>query len=251
MYIYIYIYNIDRRYSSTFLPEISEEQEWSQKETMSHLIEKSGYYGKYSDVKGIMKAERYQSVKVHMTYEEYLEFAASYPDLFPPIKEKVHRVSKSSKRKSPMKPGNGKLSDSDEESFSSSEYEDNSSNSNEENGKTGASNQKVSSSSPEESKEEAGGSGLSVQSDEERKSMNNIKEKESCSHSSTPKSLSEDEMSVGDEGIDQEEHMKVKRQISRKSKELDPMNDLNKNTPKNTDKIVFINNINGDLKEDL
>ena len=42
--------------------------------TLEHLIRKAGYYGELKDVEKKIKLRRYQSIKLFMTYEEYLNF---------------------------------------------------------------------------------------------------------------------------------------------------------------------------------
>ena len=42
--------------------------------TLQHLIEKAGFYGKLKDIDKKIKMRRYQSIKLFMTYEEYLNF---------------------------------------------------------------------------------------------------------------------------------------------------------------------------------
>ena len=44
------------------------------KTTLQHLIEKAGYYGKLTDVDKKIKMRRYQSIKIFMSYKEYLNY---------------------------------------------------------------------------------------------------------------------------------------------------------------------------------
>ena len=44
------------------------------KTTLQHLIEKAGYSGKLKDVDKIIKMRRYQSIKIFMSYKEYLNY---------------------------------------------------------------------------------------------------------------------------------------------------------------------------------
>ncbi len=67
----VFTINIGNIYSSTFLPEVAEEEEWDKKTTLKYLIRKSGYNGKIDNILSIMKLRRYQSIKVEMSYEEY------------------------------------------------------------------------------------------------------------------------------------------------------------------------------------
>ena len=75
-------------FSSTFLPEVMEEEGWDQLETLDNLIEKSGYWDdtfqhesdpekrlnfegnwtSYDDIKHLIKAKTYESIKHKMSY---------------------------------------------------------------------------------------------------------------------------------------------------------------------------------------
>ena len=61
-------------YSATFLPEVPIEHKMDKTTTLEHLIRKAGYYGELKDVEKKIKLRRYQSIKLFMTYEEYLNF---------------------------------------------------------------------------------------------------------------------------------------------------------------------------------
>ena len=61
-------------YSATFLPEVPIEHKMDKITTLQHLIRKAGYWGKLEDVDKKIKLRRYQSIKLFMTYEEYLNF---------------------------------------------------------------------------------------------------------------------------------------------------------------------------------
>lgn len=63
----------NRKYGATFLPEVAEEQGWDQKETLIYLVDKAGYYGKFEYIMEKIKVKRYQSIKVFLSYEEYLK----------------------------------------------------------------------------------------------------------------------------------------------------------------------------------
>ena len=63
-----------RVYSSTFLPEVAEEQGWNQRTTIEELVEKAGYRNGLDILAGRIKAKTYESVKIKMSYEEYLTF---------------------------------------------------------------------------------------------------------------------------------------------------------------------------------
>ena len=62
------------RYSATFLPEVPIEHKMDKITTLQHLIRKAGYYGELEDVDKKIQLRRYQSIKLFMTYEEYLNF---------------------------------------------------------------------------------------------------------------------------------------------------------------------------------
>ena len=61
-------------YTATFLPEVAIEFKMDKTTTLKHLIRKAGYYGELEDVEKIIKLRRYQSIKLFMTYEEYLNY---------------------------------------------------------------------------------------------------------------------------------------------------------------------------------
>ena len=63
-----------RHFSATFLPEVPIEHKMDKITTLQHLIRKAGYWGKLEDVDKKIKLRRYQSIKLFMTYEEYLNF---------------------------------------------------------------------------------------------------------------------------------------------------------------------------------
>lgn len=62
-------------HSSTFLPEVAQEQGWSKTETIKELAYKSGIYSKLSasDLSKV-KLQRYQSAHIEATYQEYLDY---------------------------------------------------------------------------------------------------------------------------------------------------------------------------------
>jgi len=64
----------NRQYTATFLPEVPIEHNMDKKTTLQHLIEKAGYSGKLKDVDKIIKMRRYQSIKIFMSYKEYLNY---------------------------------------------------------------------------------------------------------------------------------------------------------------------------------
>ena len=57
------------------MPEVAEEQAWNQEETLKALIRKGGFKGTLQDVLGTMTLRTYQSSKIKMTYNEYLELS--------------------------------------------------------------------------------------------------------------------------------------------------------------------------------
>ena len=63
-----------RNFSATFLPEVPIEHKMDKNTTLQHLIRKAGYWGELEDVDKKIKLRRYQSIKLFMTYEEYLNF---------------------------------------------------------------------------------------------------------------------------------------------------------------------------------
>ncbi|KAJ1680431.1 hypothetical protein EV182_000012 [Spiromyces aspiralis] len=66
--------NYGARRTATFLPQIAKEQGWSKMETLDHLLHKGGHVGKITDpVLESIKLTRYQSDKVSLTYDEYLD----------------------------------------------------------------------------------------------------------------------------------------------------------------------------------
>ena len=64
----------DKYYSATFLPEVAVEHKMDKKTTLQNLIEKAGYYGELEEVEKRIKLTRYQSIKLFMSYDEYVNF---------------------------------------------------------------------------------------------------------------------------------------------------------------------------------
>lgn len=65
-----------RRYGSTYLPSVAEEQGWTKEETMVSLMRKAGWEGRRDGwraaaEKGGMKVERYRGDKEEVVYREY------------------------------------------------------------------------------------------------------------------------------------------------------------------------------------
>ncbi|SCM08979.1 conserved Plasmodium protein, unknown function [Plasmodium chabaudi chabaudi] len=62
----------NRRYSSTFLPDVATEHNFDHKTTISHLIRKANYRGVINDdLLKIIQTERYQGVNCSLTYSDY------------------------------------------------------------------------------------------------------------------------------------------------------------------------------------
>ena len=61
-------------HSATFLPEVPVEHHMNMETTLQNLIEKAGSKKKLKDIDKRIKMRRYQSIKIFMTYEEYLKF---------------------------------------------------------------------------------------------------------------------------------------------------------------------------------
>ena len=61
-------------YSATFLPEVAVEHKMDKRTTLENLIEKAGYYGDLEDVEKKIKLTSYQSIKLFMSYEEYINY---------------------------------------------------------------------------------------------------------------------------------------------------------------------------------
>ena len=64
-----------RNYRGTFLPEVAEEQGWSEIETLTALIRKGGFKGKLEEVINNMNVRTYQSSKIKMSYITYDELS--------------------------------------------------------------------------------------------------------------------------------------------------------------------------------
>lgn len=65
-----------RRYGSTYLPSVAEEQGWTKEETMISLMRKAGWEGRRDGwraaaAKGGMKVERYRGDKEEVAFREY------------------------------------------------------------------------------------------------------------------------------------------------------------------------------------
>ena len=59
-------------YNGTFLPEVAQQQGWSQQDTIAHLVHKAGFKGALSnDLLAAINCNRYQSSKQRMDFIEY------------------------------------------------------------------------------------------------------------------------------------------------------------------------------------
>ena len=58
-------------YRGTYLPEVASEQNWNQEQTLRHLIQKTGFYGKFETVKDQIELTTYESSKESLSFAEY------------------------------------------------------------------------------------------------------------------------------------------------------------------------------------
>ena len=58
-------------FSSTFLPEVAEDEGWDKRTTLKYLVEKAGYTGTLDKVIKNIKLTRYQSLKKTISYNQY------------------------------------------------------------------------------------------------------------------------------------------------------------------------------------
>ncbi|KAI8905489.1 AMMECR1 domain-containing protein, partial [Gorgonomyces haynaldii] len=63
-------FQLDRRYSATYLPSVALEQGWNQRQTIDSLLQKAGFQGRLEDIQEI-QATRYQSTKDSMSFQDY------------------------------------------------------------------------------------------------------------------------------------------------------------------------------------
>lgn len=61
-------------YTATYLPEVPIEHEMSKKEAIEGLLQKAGYGGGFKYVKNKIKLTKFETIKVQMSYDEYMEF---------------------------------------------------------------------------------------------------------------------------------------------------------------------------------
>ncbi|KAF2433868.1 hypothetical protein EJ08DRAFT_607095 [Tothia fuscella] len=66
----------NRRYGSTYLPDVAREQGWTREETMISLMRKAGWNGRSSEWRSVrdLKVIRYQGFKASLWYGEWKEF---------------------------------------------------------------------------------------------------------------------------------------------------------------------------------
>jgi len=66
--------------SATFLPEVAQQQGWTQNETIAQLVRKAGYHGELTaDLLAAIHCTRYQSSKHRLTYDAYIEIIGKDP----------------------------------------------------------------------------------------------------------------------------------------------------------------------------
>ncbi|KAK4981375.1 hypothetical protein LTR66_010046 [Elasticomyces elasticus] len=72
-----------RRYGSTYLPQVAEEQEWTKEETMISLMRKAGWSGRKEEWSKVSNLEvvTYQGKAVGLGYDEYKEWRSWVHDL--------------------------------------------------------------------------------------------------------------------------------------------------------------------------
>lgn len=58
-------------YSGTYLPEVAQEQGWTQEQALRSLIRKAGFRGTLESVLDSMVVQRYQSSKTKLSYSDY------------------------------------------------------------------------------------------------------------------------------------------------------------------------------------
>jgi uncharacterized protein (TIGR00296 family) len=63
----------NKKHHATFLPEVAGDRNWTKKATLKQLIQKAGYNGKLENVTPKIKLTRYQSIKVGIHYDDYLQ----------------------------------------------------------------------------------------------------------------------------------------------------------------------------------
>eukprot|EP01133_Synstelium_polycarpum_P002281 gene2281-2587_t len=68
----------NHKHNGTYLPEVMPEQGWTQTEALTSLVKKAGYHGKVDQTfLSKIKLTRYQSSKIALSYNDYLEYKKS------------------------------------------------------------------------------------------------------------------------------------------------------------------------------
>ena len=63
--------NKGNSFSSTFLPEVAENEGWDKRTTLKYLVQKAGYTGSLNKIIKDIKLTRYQSIKDTISYDQY------------------------------------------------------------------------------------------------------------------------------------------------------------------------------------
>lgn len=66
----------NRRFGSTYLPDVAREQGWTKEETMVSLMRKAGWSGRSSEWRNVKDLDvvRYQGYRHELVYKEYNEW---------------------------------------------------------------------------------------------------------------------------------------------------------------------------------
>lgn len=66
----------NRRFGSTYLPDVAREQGWTKEETMVSLMRKAGWSGRSSDWRNVkdLNVVRYRGHRHELSYEEFDEW---------------------------------------------------------------------------------------------------------------------------------------------------------------------------------
>lgn len=68
-----------RTKTATYLPEVAAEQGWTKIQAIDSLLRKGGYHDKITEhLRRTLKVTRYQSEKVTLTYNEYLQLSPNF-----------------------------------------------------------------------------------------------------------------------------------------------------------------------------
>ena len=63
--------NKGNSFSSTFLPEVAQDEGWDQRTTLKYLVQKAGYTGSLDKIIKNIRLTRYQSIKKTISYNQY------------------------------------------------------------------------------------------------------------------------------------------------------------------------------------